>query len=126
MYKTVFTLLTLSVFLIPAVAVRGKIYVVKPDGPGDFPTIQAAIDASSKGDDILLTDGVFKGTGNRDVDFKGKAVTVRSQSGRAGDCIIDPEGVPWLPSRGFDFTSMVWHDSVVRDITIINGVTDDC
>lgn len=126
MYKAVITSLAIFVFLVPPVMVRGKIHVVKPDGTGDFPTIQAAIDSSLKGDEILLTNGVFKGAGNRDVDFKGKAVTVRSQSGRPADCIIDPEGVPWLPCRGFDFTSMVGHDTVVRNITIRNGITDDC
>jgi pectin methylesterase-like acyl-CoA thioesterase len=37
---------------------RADVFVVSPDGSGDFPTIQAAVDAASDGDDIELTDGV--------------------------------------------------------------------
>ena len=44
--------------------------------PRDFPTIQDAIVASTHGDIIELTDGVFTGPGNRDVRFVGRAVTV--------------------------------------------------
>ena len=43
----------------PAIATT---YVV----PGDFSTIQAAIDAASDGDIIELLDGTFMGYGNRD------------------------------------------------------------
>ncbi len=58
---------------------------------GDFPTIQAAIDASSNGDIIGLSDGTFTDAGNRDVDFAGRAVTVRSQNDDPETCIIDCE-----------------------------------
>lgn len=101
-------------------------YVVKPDGTGDFPTIQAAIDAALPGDIIQLTNGTFKGVGNRDIDFKGKNITVCSQSGRPESCIIDPEGIQWVPQRAFDFKNNEGNDSIVRDITIINGITEDC
>ena len=104
----------------------GAVYLVKPDGTGDYPTIQGAIDAAEKGDEILLAGGVFKGRGNMDIDFLGKAITVRSQSGFAQDSIIDAEGIQWEPRRGFDFQMGEGNDSVVRDITIINGSTDDC
>jgi hypothetical protein len=67
-------------------------YVIHPDGSGDFPSIQAAIDFASDGDIIELTDGTFTGDGNRDVMLQGKAVTMRSQSGNATTCIIDVEG----------------------------------
>jgi pectin methylesterase-like acyl-CoA thioesterase len=52
-------------------------YVVSPDGSGDFPTIQAAIDAAVDGGIIELTDGTFTGDGNRDIDYAGKSITVR-------------------------------------------------
>lgn len=104
----------------------GNDYVINPNGTGDFPTIQAAIDAAINGDEILLTNGVFKGAGNRDIDFKGKAITVRSQKGSPQDCIIDPEGVQWIPQRGFIFKTNEGHNSIVRDITITHGSTDDC
>jgi hypothetical protein len=36
---------------------------VRPDGLGDFPTIQAAVSAAAAGDTIVLEDGVFTGAG---------------------------------------------------------------
>src|SRR5262245_49729481 len=64
---------------------------VRPDGTGDFPTIQAAVDAVAALDEIVLEDGVFLGPGNRDVTFGGKDVVVRSRNGPAS-CTIDTEG----------------------------------
>jgi len=52
--------------------------VVAPDGSGDRPTIQAAIDVAAPGDVIELQDGVFTGAGNRDMDFHGR-VTCKIQ-----------------------------------------------
>ncbi|MCK4414565.1 MAG: hypothetical protein KAY32_13585 [Candidatus Eisenbacteria sp.] len=50
-----------------ACAAGAETYLVLPDGTGDFPTIQAAIDAALDGDEILLADGTFTGDGNRDL-----------------------------------------------------------
>lgn len=63
---------------LPAVATT---YTLKPDGTGDFGTIQAAIDGTINGDIIELEDGTYAGFGNRDINFSGKAVTIRSASG---------------------------------------------
>ncbi len=46
-------------------------HIVSPDGTGDFPTIQAALDALPEGSIIELTDATFQGDGNRDLDFRG-------------------------------------------------------
>ena len=96
-------------------------YVIEPDGSGDFPTIQAAIDASSDGDIIELADGTFTGAGNRDVDFAGRAVTVRSQSGAPETCVIDCEGNEADPHRGFIFQSDEGPGSVIEGVTIAHG-----
>ncbi len=63
-------------------------YVVKSDGKGDFPNIQAAINAAASGDTVALTDGVFTGDGNRDISFLGKAMVLRSLSGNPVGCRI--------------------------------------
>jgi parallel beta-helix repeat protein len=58
--------------------------------PTDQPTIQAGIDAAVAGDTVLVADGTYTGVGNKDIDFKGKAITVQSENG-AENCIIDCE-----------------------------------
>lgn len=77
--------------LILTTPVLATTYVVHPDGTGDFPTIQAAIEAALDGDVIELTNGIFSGNGNWDIDFLGKRITVRSQSENPELCIIDCE-----------------------------------
>ena len=76
-----------------------------PYGTGDAPTIQAAIDsAAASGDIIELADGVYAGPGNRDLSAYEKWFVVRSQSGDPSACIIDLEGDPTEPHRGFTFS----------------------
>jgi len=59
--------------------------------PEDFDTLQDAIDHAENGDTILVGDGVWTGSNNRDVDFGRKRLHVRSVNGPA-NCIIDCEG----------------------------------
>ena len=106
-------------------SVFGTIYTINPDGSGDYATVQAAVDATVDGDVIELTDGTFNGRGNKDVNFLGKAITIRSQSGNAVACIIDVEGEYNMTSeRGFVFINGEDNTSVLSDLTIINGVAD--
>ena len=96
-------------------------YVVKPNGSGDFPTIQAAVDAALDGDIVVLTKGTFVGEGNRDVDFRGKAITIRSRSGQAKHCTIDIGGTPESPHRAFKFISGEGPASILEGITMTGG-----
>jgi len=100
-------------------------YLVRPDGTGDYPTIQAAIDGVSGGDVIELADGTFTGDGNRDVSYLGKEITVRSQSGDAQSCIIDCEGSATDCHRAFVFESGEGPDAVLEGVTITNGFVED-
>jgi subtilisin family serine protease len=94
---------------------------VKPEGlhvPGEYPTIQSAIDNAGNGDTVWVADGIYTGIGNRDIDFKGKAITVRSENGPEG-CIIDCEN----SGRGFYFHSNEGADSILDGFTVTHGRT---
>lgn len=95
-------------------------YVVAPDGSGDFPTIQAALDAALDGDTIALADGTFRGEGNRDLRFDGKDLTVRSQSGDPYLCIIDCESSIGDAHRGFDLWLQT-PSTIIQGLTVTNG-----
>ncbi len=73
------------------------------------------------GDIIELADGTFTGDGNRDIDFAGKDVTVRSQSGDPTTCVIDCGGSETDPHRGFIFQTAETTASLIEDLTITNG-----
>jgi predicted outer membrane repeat protein len=88
--------------------------------PGDYDTIQAGIDAASEGDTVLVADGTYAGGGNRDLNFRGKTLTVRSENG-AESCVIDCGGIETDPHRGFFFQSGESQDAAVRGFTIRNG-----
>jgi len=84
--------------------------------PGQYPTIQAAIDDSNHFDTIIVADGTYRGEGNREIDFKGKSIIVHSQNGPE-NCIIDCEN----SKTGFYFRSYEDENSVLRGFTITRG-----
>jgi parallel beta-helix repeat protein len=63
---------------------------VDDDGTADFDNIQAAIDDANHFDAIVVADGTYRGPGNCNIEFGGKAITVRSANG-PGFAIIDCE-----------------------------------
>ena len=81
-----------------------------------YSTIQDAIDASLDGDLIMVADGTYQGDGNREIDFKGKAITVQSENGPE-NCIIDCE----YQTTGFYLHSFEENDSVISGFTITHG-----
>jgi predicted outer membrane repeat protein len=89
---------------------------VGPDGPKA--TIQAAIDAAEPNGVVIVTPGVYRGTGNRDIVFGG-GKTVRS---------IDPDDAAVVAStiidcekKGRGFYHSVWN---LSGLTITNGIAD--
>jgi len=84
--------------------------------PDEYSCIQEALDAASDGDTIIVRDGTYTGACNKNLDFKGKAITLRSENG-AQNCIIDCGD----DGRGFYFHSGETSVSVVDGFTIING-----
>lgn len=98
---------------------QANTWYILPDGTGDAPTIQSGIYAALEGDTVLLADAVFTGTGNWNLDFLGKAITVRSESGNPANCTIDLGGL--YAHRGFQFITSESPASRVEGITIADG-----
>jgi len=71
---------------------------------------------------VIVKNGTYTGTGNRDLDFYGKAITLKSQEGPEF-CVIDCEGRSSARHRGFYFYSGETQDSVIDGFTIKNGLT---
>ena len=138
----------LVVLLIGVLAVAGDAYAqdtwyVDDDAPGDpaagdptvsdpnedgsaahpFDAIQEGIDAAGHGDTVLVLDGTYTGAGNRDLSFLGKAITVRSVNGPA-KTIIDAQGTPTVPFRGFVFNGAETRQSVLEGFTITGGASN--
>ena len=83
-----------------------------------FATIQYGLDASASGDTVLAYDGTYAGPGNRDLDFRGKAVTLASISNDPLSCVIDCQGSAGDPHYGFWFHSGEDTTSVIQGFTV--------
>lgn len=81
--------------------------------PSQYPNIQAAINDANDGDTVLVAAGTYTGTGNRDIDFLGKAITVRSENGPE-TCIIECN----YTGSGFLFENNEDINSVLEGFTI--------
>ena len=86
-----------------------------------FATIQHGLDASASGDTVLVADGTYTGLGNRDLDFLGKAIVLRSVSDDPVSCVIDCQGTVGDPHYGFWFHSGEDTTAVVRGFTVTNA-----
>ncbi len=122
--------LRLKVFTLIAWLTHGGFvaYAVERHVPGEYATIQAAIDASSITDTVIVAPGVYTGTGNRDIQFRGKVITVRSvdpwDPNIVAGTVIDCQGSPSETHRGFYFCGSEGPLSIVEGLTITNGCAD--
>ena len=82
------------------------------DVPKDFATIQAAIDAATSGDTIMVGPGVYR----ENIDFEGKGITVKSRHGPR-KTVIDGGGLGPVAS----FRTNEGPDSELRGFTLRNG-----
>ncbi len=91
--------------------------------PADAPNLSRAIQLAQPGDTVIVADGVWSGNANRDLDFGGKDIVVRSANG-AAHCIIDCEADYSDPHRAFLFQSGETRAAVVQGFTIRRGSTE--
>lgn len=85
-----------------------------PDGPKL--NIQSAVFVASPGDTIVVADGVYTGPLNKNLDFGGLAITIRSENGTES-CIIDCEE----DGRGVQFRFGEGRESVFEGFTLTRG-----
>jgi len=94
------------------------------NGSGEHPydSVQEAVDVALPGDTVILLTGVYTGKGNRDIDYEGKAISVRSTDPNDPNVVvltvIDCEDA----GRGFYFHSGEDSNSVLEGLTILNGL----
>ncbi len=104
--------------LLCAAVISGELSAAIIHVPGDQPTIQAAVDAATSGDLIMVAAGTFSGPGNRDIDFTGKELAIEGQG--IGQTIIDCGGSAGEYHGGFYFHSAE-DSSMISRLEIINA-----
>lgn len=113
-----------AIFLIALLLALTSTHAATIHVPWDQPTIQAGIDAAADGDTVQVYDGTYSGSGNRDITFAGKRVLLKSVNGPELT-IIDCEGDPATPHRGFSIGSGDDTTTIVQGFTIANGYAID-
>jgi hypothetical protein len=97
-------------------------------GPGSndlpFETIQHALNSAASSDTIRVYDGIYAGSGNRDLSFLGKSLVLMSVSDSPDLCVIDCGGTAVEHHRGFLFSNGEDSSCVVRGLTIQNGYAE--
>ena len=95
-------------------------WTVDDDGKADFDNIQAAINAASDGDEIIVYPGTYTSAAGEVVDMLGKEIWLHSSEG-AGVTIIDGEDA----RRGVLCNSGETSNTIIEGFTITNGHNSD-
>jgi len=76
-----FAVIATLAFCLHAAPVRADVIYVDPAGTIGYPTIQEGISASAEGDTVIVLAGFYAGPDNRDLDFAGDDIVLRSSDG---------------------------------------------
>jgi hypothetical protein len=118
-------LVLICVFALLASPCPARVITVDDDGPADYDNIQGAINVARDGDIVEVQPGMYTGPGNRDIDFLGRAITVRSTDpndiNTVAATIIDCNGSRDEPHRAFHFHRGEDSNSVIYGVTITGG-----
>jgi len=110
---------TSSVFLVALLFLPVAVFAADLLVPGEYRSIQEAVDIAVDHDRIIVEEGLYSGQGFRGISFLGKKLTVQGAGPEL--TIIDCE----QQDRAFDFQYGENTDSVIRDLAVINGL-DGC
>jgi len=97
-------------------ALNWPLVYVDDDGPADFDTIQAGIDAANDGDTVLVAPGEYIIT--ESITFRGKAITVRSEAGPEVTTMRMSES-----TSNLDRASVIIFENGETETTVLEGFT---
>ncbi len=123
MSQTEVTTLNLRIFLMGialSILLSGMLSAAVTNVPADHATIQAAIDAATANDTIIVSDGTYSGLGNRDLDFGAKNLYLTSLNGPQVT-VIDCGGSAVEHHIGFNFHSGEDTTGHIQGFTIKNA-----
>lgn len=86
--------------------------------PDEYATIQAAINDAEDGDVVIVAAGVYMWNDQRNINFHGKKIVLRSADRDPATCIIDFEGSPY---RAFLFEEGEDYDTIINGFTFRNA-----
>ena len=109
-------LITFGVSILLAGSCFADTWTVDDDGKADFNNIQAAVDAASDGDEIIVMPGTYTSTTDEVVNMLGKEISLHSSEG-AGVTIIDGENT----RRGIACFNEETSQTIISGFTITNG-----
>jgi hypothetical protein len=117
-------LLSVSVLLLAVASASSGATLTVGSGKSNYATIQSAVDRAVTGDVVVISRGTYSGTGNCDVDLKGKAITIQGSTpedpNTVAATIVDCRGTSTTLHRGFVVSGCT--GARIAGLTITNGV----
>lgn len=105
--------------ILSTVIISAEVYSAVLTVPGQYESIQAGLDAAVNGDTVLVSPGIYSGTGNVNLLFRGRNIVLKSFGG-AEVTIIDCQN----RARGIMFVQGESRNAVVEGFTITHGFTE--